>query len=172
MPQKQCLIILNPDLEPLAEVWFEGQDFSHVILGRDGESELGPWVEEWQTHGLESPKMVDGIHGSERLTFRSTAFADALRLWLHAHGYVSLTLPEEVIPSWQLLRQAEYTPQERFELAVLLRDLSPEERVRWESSFNEIVSKMNGGKKKQVKTRTKVTRRVSRSAIKTTKKKR
>jgi hypothetical protein len=136
MSDKQCLVILDAELQPLGEVWFNEDVFSHVLLGDDGEQELGPWIEEWQTQGLDrvADDEDDGLTAS-RVNLRADDFSDALDDWLQTRGYVSLSLPEQAVPSWHLMQSAYEDPRQRFEQAVRLRDLNDKEDVDWDKQY-------------------------------------
>jgi len=157
MTDKRCLIIFSSDLLPLGEVWFEDEVFSHVMLGDEGDEELGPWIEEWQTQGLDH--MADEQSGlaARRLNMRADNFSDALDDWLESQGYVSLNLPERAIPTWHLMQSAYEDPQERFNKVVQLRDQDNEDGIDWDGQHQILVVQIMGNteeepvKKKQTK---------------------
>jgi|GEM_PF-3571969 len=146
MSDKQCLVILNSELQPLGEVWFDDDAFSHVMLGDDGEQELGPWIEEWQTQGLDhvTDDEEDGLKAS-RINLRDDDFSDALDDWLQTRGYVSLSLPEQAVPTWHLMQSAYEDPQERFDQVVSLRDQDDEKGVDWDKQYQILAFRLTPG---------------------------
>jgi len=127
-----CLLILDPEFELLGEAVVEHGICRQVRLNRGGDALLGDFLDRWQTQGLSALDIqhIRTQEGSgeawvhEPTGMQSADFPEALGLWLEDHGFHQLRLPLGAMQAWGGIQRMDIEPQKKFELALMLRDLS------------------------------------------------
>ncbi|MDD5725966.1 MAG: hypothetical protein PHC53_00945 [Patescibacteria group bacterium] len=109
---QECLIIFDPEHNPLGEILFDQGACRQINLNQAGEDLIGNHITDWQTNGLD-----------ESVTMQAPDFEQVFLLWLQDHGYLHLTMPLAAMIAWSEIQQMDIEQQKKYELAVLLRDL-------------------------------------------------
>lgn len=109
---QECLIIFDPEYNPLGEIFFDQGACQQVNLNQAGEDLIGNHITSWQTNGLD-----------ESVTMQDQDFEQALLLWLQDHGYLHLTMPLAAMTAWSEIQHMDLDQLKKYELAILLRDL-------------------------------------------------
>ena len=130
-PLESCMILYGPTLEPLGEIVLDQDVCRHVSLNQKGESVLGTHMANWQIQGLENVQptsimTAEGTgeaYGRQNVPMQSFDFVPTLQNWLDDHGFAYLTLPLAAMLAWSEIQKMDLEPQQKYELAVMLRDL-------------------------------------------------